>query len=180
MKIFNLIVLILILLFCTGASGPFVDIAVSYQPNVDKLEEFFKASLPLEKGVVYTKVPRGLILSIDEHYFFNTGETKIKKSSLCILNTIINLLRKIPNYCIVEDHTEDNIFYDSEINETWELSMVRSDNIIKYMSIYGGIPANQLFSLGYGEYMPFKDNVGPQKGMNNRIDFVIIEYEAKR
>lgn len=173
--------LILILIFCSGHSDLVADISIaSYQHNTRELEKIFKSSLPVKEGIVYTKVPRGLILSIDEKYFFNPGDVRLKESSLKILDTIILLLHKIPNYCIVEDHTENAILEGGQFQENWELSMARSDNIVQYMSYYGKIPAEQLFSLGFGEYMPFKDNVAPQKGMNNRIDFVIIEYDSKR
>lgn len=37
------------IIFCTGFSNSVVDISVSYQPNVDRLEEIFKAYLPLNK-----------------------------------------------------------------------------------------------------------------------------------
>ena len=180
MKKLYLIFLILILFFCSGHSDSVIDVSVSYQPNVEKLEQIFKTALPVKDGVVYTKVPRGLIVSIDENYFFNDGEVKIKESSLCILDTIILLLHKLPNYCIVENHTEDSNLLNSKYEKTWEISITRADNIVQYMSDCGKLPANQLFALGFGEYMPFKDNVAPGNGMNNRIDFVIIEYEAKR
>lgn len=168
------------MIFCSGFEDSIINIAVSYQPNVEKLETMFKAVLPEVKGVVYTKVPRGLIISIDERYFFNDGEARIKESSLCILDRIIYQLREIPNYCVVEDHTEKNNFENSDYNEDWELSASRSANIVEYMMKYGKVSAKQLFALGYGEFMPFRDNVAPIEGINNRIDFVILEYEAKR
>ncbi len=177
MKNFYLAILILILFFCAGFSNPVVDISLSYQPNVDRLEQIFKAYLPLNKNdITFTKVPRGLIVSINEEYFFNSAEVRIKESSLCVLDTIIMLLQKLPNYCVVENHTEENSFYD----KNWELSIARSANIVEYMITCGKLPASQLFSLGYGQYMPFRDNVAPKNGMNNRIDFVILEYEARR
>lgn len=177
MKNIYLVFLILILFFCTGFSGSVVDISMSYQPNVDKLETIFRQKLPLdEKDIVYTKVPRGLIVSINEECFFNHNEARIKESSLCLLDTLVFLLQKLSNYCVVENHTEENSFTD----ENWELSLSRSANIVDYMITCGKIPASQLFSLGYGQYMPFRDNVSPKNGMNNRIDFVILEYEAKR
>ena len=117
-------------------------------------------------------------MSIDEEYFFSQGESKIKESSLCIIDTIVNLLHEMPNYCVVENHTEEN--YQNSILENWELSMNRSSNIVEYMIKCGKLPPSQLFSLGFGEFMPFKDNVSSNTGINNRMDFVILEYETKR
>lgn len=170
MKNLYLIILILILIFCSG-----FDVTISYQPEVDKLENLFKAVLPLRCGIMYTKVPRGLIISIDEKCFFNHGEVRIRESSLDILDAISVLLAKLPNYCVIENHTEEQ-----DCNDNWELSVARASNLAEYMIKYRKLPMEKVFSLGFGETMPFRDNVAPVKGMNNRIDFVIIEYEAKR
>ena len=193
LKNLYLFLLILILFFCTGFSNPVVDISLSYQPNVDRLDKMFREYLPVKKDdIIFTKVPRGLIVSINEDCFFNEGEARIKESSLCLLYTIILLLKKLPNY-FVENHTEEN----SSEGENWELSLERSDNIVEYMITYGALPSSQLFALGYGQYMPFRGNVEPTEGLdsidkeslkysynnkkiNNRVDFVILEYEAKR
>lgn len=177
MKLFYIILLVIVLIFCTGFSEPVADISVSYQPNTDRLETLFKASLPIKSGIMYTKVPRGLIVSINEKYFFNEGETKIKESSLCLLDIIAELLVKLSNYCVVEDHTEE--FLNGEDN--WELSLLRASNIVDYLITYEKIPASQLFSLGYGQSMPFRDNVSSKKnGLDSRIDFVILQYDVKR
>lgn len=181
MKNIYLLILVIILIFCTGFSDSTVNIAVSYQPEVDKLEHIFRASLPLKDGVIYTKVPRGLIVSINENYFFDYGEAKIKQSSLCILDTIAALLHKLSNYCVIENHTLAESVNNNDVDANWELSLMRAENIVEYLTVYAKLPASQLFSLGYGQYMPFRDNVGrDKKGMDNRIDFVILEYEAKR
>jgi len=165
-----LIFLILITIFCSG-----FNVTISYTSEVDKLEALFKSVLPLKWGIVYTKVPRGLIISIDEKCFFNQGEVRIKESSLDILDAISSLLTKLPNYCVIENHTEEQEFSDN-----WELSISRASNLADYMIKYRKLPTKKVFALGYGESMPFKDNVAPNDGMNNRIDFVIIEYEARR
>lgn len=197
MRYLYTIFLIFIMIFCTGISNSKRDfLPVSYQPKTDKLETIFKSALPLKDGIVFTKVPRGLIVSIDERYFFNEGEARIKESSLCILDRIIILLHELSNYCVVENHTEDNNLSGTIYNDDCEISLARSTNIVQYMIKYGKVPPDRLFALGYGQYMPFRGNVksydknGVATGMaasndikntmNKRIDFVILEYEARR
>ena len=197
MKFLYTIFLIFIMIFCTGSSNSAKNfLCISFQPKTDKLENIFKAALPLNDGIVFTKVPRGLIVSIDERYFFSDGEARIKESSLCILNRIIVLLHELSNYCVVENHTEDNDLSGTNYNNDCEISLARSTNIVQYMIKYGKVPPDRLFALGYGQYMPFRGNVksydksGVTTGMaasndiknkmNKRIDFVILEYEAKR
>ena len=136
--------------------------------------------MPIKNGVIYTKVPRGLIVSIDEGVFFNLHEARIKESSLYILDTIAILLYKLPNYCVIENHTEE-VGECGDYAENWELSIARAQNIAEYMSIAGNLPQEKVFSIGFGEFMPFKDNVSSTtKGFDNRVDFVLIEYDVKR
>lgn len=171
---------ILILFFCTGFSESVIDTSILYQPNVEKLELIFKYFMPIKNGVIYTKVPRGLIVSIDEGVFFNSHEARIKESSLYILDTIAILLSKLPNYCVIENHTEE-VGECGDYAENWELSIARAQNIAEYMSIAGNLPQEKVFSIGFGEFMPFKDNVSSTiKGFDNRVDFVLIEYDVKR
>lgn len=155
-------------------------VSASFQPNVDKLEQNFKTRINLDKGVIFTKVPRGLVISFDEKIFFNNGEARIKERSLYILDVLAEGLRKIPNDCVIEDHTNEQAVSTSDYNSDWELSMARAGNITQYLINCGAIDSKRIFALGYGEFMPFKDNVSPQNGMDERIDVVILEYEAKR
>lgn len=181
MKIIYLIFFILVIILCTGFSDKVVDISVSYQPTVDRIEQIFKAYMPIKQGIVYTKVPRGLVISIDENQFFSSGDARIKESSLYILDVVSLLVQKLQNYCVIENHTQQEIPADSEYSETWEISTARAQNIADYMVICQKVPFEQIFPMGFGDFMPFEDNVSSSiKGFNNRIDFVIIEYEAKR
>lgn len=144
-------------------------------PTVDSLETMFKKELP--KEVIYTKVPRGLVISMDETLFFDDCDDKIKTSSLYILDKIALVLKKLPNYCVIEDHVQKDLCGI----EDWELSMMRSANLAEYLVRYKNIPSDKIFDIGFGETMPFKDNVSPYvNGFDNRVDFVIIDYEAKR
>ena len=89
-------------------------------------------------------------------------------------------LKNIPNDCVVEDHTSEEVTSYSDYNTDWELSIARAGNITQYLINCGNIDSKRMFALGYGEFMPFKDNVSAQNGIDNRIDIVILEYEARR
>ncbi len=165
-----LISLFLILLFCTGFSE---------NPSItsETIEKKFKPNMPL--GTIYTIVPRGLIISIDEAHFFDDCDWNLKESSLDTLNLIAEILKDLPNFCVIEDHIQNRICSDKL--ENWELSMMRSASIVEYLVKCRSVSQEQLFDIGYGEFMPFRGNVNPEiKGIDNRVDFVIIDYKAKR
>ena len=163
------VLFVLIIIFCSGFS-------VSSDIDIVVIQKKLAETLP--RGVVYTKVPRGLIVSMDENILFNSCNSKIKEEALYILDDIAEVLKGLSNFCVIENHIQKTCI---DGLENWELSMMRSANITEYLIKFKNVSQEQLFDIGYGQFMPFRENVNPQiDGLNNRIDFVIINYEAKR
>ncbi|MBQ8169000.1 OmpA family protein [bacterium] len=130
--------------------------------------------------MVFTHVPRGLIVSIDEAVFFEPNQEKLKLESLYVLNEIGFVLNKLENNFVIEGHTESIDPINSIYNANWELSLARANNITKYLMRCAKVSPEKLFTVGFGEFMPFVGNVSEQNGIDNRIDFVILDYEASR
>ena len=179
-RFFKILILIFIAIFCCGEIGDKVAHVSVNKPNIEHLENIFKSVIPPNIEIIYTKVPRGLIISINEQLFFNRGSIKIRQSSLPLLNSIIKILKETENFCIVEDHSDADGVNESNYKSNWELTIARSANLVQYIIRCGGINPNRIFSIGFGEFMPFKDNVAETGNMDNRVDFVFIDYEAKR
>ncbi len=153
----------------------------SYQPKVDELEKMFKQKIGDELGVIFTKVPRGLIMSFDERIFFESCQTCLNPNSYTILDTLAKALKTIPNDFVIENHTEDNaIACNCDFTQNWELSIMRAENMAQYLIDCGNLDTMRMFSLGFGEIMPFADNVSEKYAMDNRVDIVILQYEAER
>ena len=168
-RLFVFVLLLLISIFTTGYSSE-SDI------TSNTIKKIFQKNLPEE--TIYTEVPRGLIISLDESILFKECETGIKKSALYILDNIAEALKGLPNYCVIENHI--GTVCDETI-ANWELAMVRSANISEYFTKYNKIPHEQLFDIGYGEFMPIDETLNSKtKNLTNRIDFVIINYDTKR
>lgn len=140
----------------------------------------FEDVMPKGTVIIYTKVPRGLIVSVDEDTLFSDEDIAIKAKGTGILDAIVKVLKELDNECTVESHTENHNYDDSLYKSDWELSTARAGNIVDYLVYSGGISSRRLFALGYGEVMPFKGNVSTQEGFNKRIDFVIFDYEISR
>lgn len=136
--------------------------------------------MPKESSIIYTKVPRGLIVSVDESVFFSDENDILKIKGTAILDGIAKVLDKLDNECTVEGHTESHNFQHSLYKSNWELSTARANSVVDYLVMSGGVSSSRLFALGYGELMPFKGNVSSKEGFNNRIDFVIFDYEVNR
>ncbi len=148
--------------------------------EMKKIEMLFKSSVKPNGAMYFTYVPRGLIVSIDENVFFNKAQEKIKKEGLCILDEIGSVLAMTDKSCVVEGHTESADPNISSYKENWELSLARAHSITMYLMRYLKISPERLYCIGYGEFMPYVDSVANDAKLNNRIDFVIIDYRAER
>jgi flagellar motor protein MotB len=149
---------------------------ITFASEINGIEEIIKIEFP--EYVTLTKVPRGIIISIDESMLFDRCGTEIKPESHYILDKISKIINQIKNICVIENHTLDECGNNIE---SWETAMVRAGNITDYMIKNNSVNPEQLFNIGYGEHMPFNESVNPDaKKLFNRIDFVILSYEAVR
>ena len=129
------------------------------------------------KVAIYTYVPRGLVVSLDENLFFDGTNEKISRHGLSILNSIADVINSVDNICVVEGHTRDLDKFKSDIyQDNWELSLARANNIALYFVRCKKVNPKKLFPIGYGAFMPFHDNVSYTGDLNCRIDFVFLDY----
>ena len=124
-----------------------------------KIEHLFKQQLPQNDSIIYNKVPRGLIISIKSKVFFTDGEVEILESSKSI-----------------ESHSVNENF-ENPYRYNWELTTIRADKIVQYLIKEEKLNPQKIEAIGFGEIMPFFDNVNSNANLNRRIDFVIINYE---
>lgn len=152
-----------------------------FNPNIVQIENSFKRLLSdYPETVRYTRVPRGLIVSISEKELFNKGDYRIKCSGYKILDAVVAVLSQFDNRCVVESHSDENIPDDTAYSSDWEITIMRANEVTAYIMKCGKISRDRIFPLGFGEIMPFKENVSRSGFEDSRIDFVIIDYELKR
>lgn len=141
-----------------------------------EIEKLFRNNLNLGDCIYYSTVPRGLIVSINSIVFFDDGKDEIKECSKEVLNKIAQILKFINTPCIIEGNTTKNSYRSSIYRSDWEISMVRAEKIADYLIKAGNLNHEQIRAIGFGEFVPYKD---PGAEMNERIDFVIINYNNK-
>ena len=154
---------------------------VSYEAKKKDIINEINLIIPQRDTITYTKVPRGIILSIAQLEFFNDKNTVLTQNGKLLLDGIAKLLKTFNNNCTIEVHTEENIIRNSNrVNQDWEYSIIRSNIISDYLVQIAGVNASQLFPIGFGNIMPFKDNVSEKDFYNDRVDFVIFDYSTSR
>ena len=176
MKFFKVIVALILISSASNAQEVF-DLAYN-AAGMAEIEKLFKENVKPGGEMVFTHVPRGLIISIDENVFFKPGHEKIRCGGLEVLNEIAGVLHQSDKSCVIEGHTESANPEISSYKNNWELSLARANNITMYLMRCSKVSPERLFPIGYGDFVPFMDR--DKKEMDNRIDFVIIDYETSR
>ena len=99
--------------------------------------------------------------------FFNTKSSIIAKKAYPVMDQVVALTKKYPDFKLeIEGHT-DNIG-SAVVNQ--KLSQKRADAIKKYF-LSKGVNASRLYAIGYGKEKPIASNKTPTgRAMNRRVE----------
>ncbi len=118
---------------------------------------------------------RGVIISVSDRMFFDSGSAKIKDQAIEVLNDIGGYLSRIPNKIMIEGHTDNIPIHTERYPSNWELSAARAINVAKYLIKRYNIDPSRISATGYAEYRPIAPNDTPQgRAKNRRVDIVIL------
>ncbi len=122
---------------------------------------------------------RGLVVSLKEAGFFDSGSAVIKPAGYQLLNTIIEAMTIYSNPLRVEGHT-DNIPINTPLfPSNWELSVSRATNVLRYIQKNFDVEPGKLSATGYGEFRPASDNASSEgRSKNRRVDIVLMSGDA--
>lgn len=128
------------------------------------------------KGKVQIRMDgRGLIISLGEGGFFDSGSDLIKPAGLALLDAIATSLVSVNTHVRVEGHTDNVPIRNSKFPSNWELSTARATAIVSYMIEKFGFEPNRLSAAGYAEYRPIAANDTPEgRARNRRVDIVVL------
>ncbi|QAT42230.1 OmpA/MotB family protein [Aminipila luticellarii] len=148
--------------------------------ELDKLKEL-KAEIDakivkegMDTSVTTSIDMRGLVVSLNNAVFFESGSADIKKENEQTLVEVATMINTLNNYIRIEGHT-DNVPMHSEIYPSnWELSSARAASVVQ-LFINNSVPPEKLVSVGYGEYRPVADNSTAEgRAKNRRIDIIVL------
>ena len=149
-----------------------------------KIEENIKAFLQ-EKGAedkVKMEIgPRGLVISLKDTEFFDSGKANVRAQSMYLLDNITQAISKYSNSIRIEGHTDNVPIKTSQFPSNWELSTARATNIVRYLIDAHEFPPERVSAIGYGEYRPIADN-GTEEGRqkNRRVDVVVLSNAGEQ
>jgi len=124
---------------------------------------------------------RGLVVSLKEAGFFDSGSATLKQSSYTLLNDVVASLTSYSNGIRVEGHTDNVPISSHAFPSNWELSTARATNVVQYLTKQDDFDPSNVSATGYGEYRPIADNTSEEGRMKNRrVDLVLLSEQGER
>lgn len=123
---------------------------------------------------------RGLIVSLKEAGFFNSGQANIKPEAYELINTIAEVMTQYNNPLRLEGHTDNVPISTAQFPSNWELSTARATNGLKYLLKNFDVDANKISATGYAEFRPIAANdTSEGRARNRRVDLVMLSGEGE-
>jgi chemotaxis protein MotB len=127
------------------------------------------------RTVSVREIPDGIVLSLREIGFFQSGSATLQADSLETFDRIGSVITSFPCDLRVEGHTDDVPIHNSQFQSNWELSTARASEIIRILLTREHIEPQRLSAAGYAEYHPVADNATEEgRRLNRRVDIVIV------
>lgn len=125
-------------------------------------------------------IPDGLVVSLREVGFFNTGEAQLLPEALPVLTHIAQVLAQGGFEIRVEGHTDDVPIHNQKYSSNWELSSARATEVVLMMVEQCGFEPDHVSVAGYAQYRPVASNSTEDgRRKNRRIDLVVVSGPAE-
>jgi chemotaxis protein MotB len=143
-----------------------------------ELETALASEIKLKEIAVHRE-PDGLVISLREVGFFESGSAQMKSASQGALDRIANMLGQRNYRLRIEGHTDNAPIHTSQFPSNWELSTSRATEIVRLLIVRDGFGPDRLSAAGFAEYHPVATNRSPEgRAMNRRVDIVVLSRAA--
>ena len=117
----------------------------------------------------------GLVISLREVGFFDSGSADIKSDSEAAFGRMARLLAEREYRIRIEGHTDNVPIHNTRFASNWELSTARATEMIRLLIINYGFSPARLSAGGYAEFHPTASNQTEDgRAQNRRVDVVIL------
>ena len=117
----------------------------------------------------------GLVISLREAGFFNSGSATPRPETLATLRQVASSLGRTPYDLRIEGHTDNIPIHNEEFDSNWELSSSRATRIARLFLDLKAIAPEKLSAAGYAEFHPVASNETVEgRAENRRVDLVVL------
>lgn len=139
-----------------------------------ELEQALKHEIAV-RSVALHRESEGLVISLREFGFFDSGSAALKPSAMPALDRIASILSIRICRVRIEGHTDNVPIHTTAITSNWELSTARATELVRLLIQRYNFPPDRLSAAGYAEYHPIASNDTPQgRAQNRRVDLVVL------
>ena len=123
----------------------------------------------------------GLVISLREFGFFDSGSAELRPSALPALDRIASILAVRTCRLRIEGHTDNVPIHTAQMASNWELSTARATELVRLLIVRYRFSPQRLSAAGYAEYHPIASNETPSgRAQNRRVDVVILSEHIVR
>jgi chemotaxis protein MotB len=156
--------------------------AYAKQEDINQVRRELELALAAEikrNEVALHMEPDGLVVSLREVGFFDSGSATIKPGAEAAFGRVAAILKEHSFAVRIEGHTDNVPIHTAQYASNWELSTARATTMVKALVEQYGIPAERLSAAGYGEFHPVASNdTARGRQLNRRVDVVILTGPA--
>ncbi len=119
--------------------------------------------------------PEGLVVSLQEVGFFNSGSAVLLQEGQAPLGRIAGILGAKGFQIRVEGHTDNVHIHTAQFRSNWELSTARATQVVMLLVDRYGLDPKQISVAGYSQYRPVANNDSEDgRKLNRRVDLVVV------
>jgi chemotaxis protein MotB len=158
--------------------GDDLSISPAVQQDLQHLQAQLASLLSQQvaERVVSLKLGRdGLVVSLREAGFYDSGAALPHPQSKAALDRIASTIAATPYDIRIEGHTDNVPIHTAQFASNWELSTARATELARIFILdYQFAPA-RLSAAGYAEYHPVATNDTPEgRAQNRRVDIIVL------
>lgn len=118
---------------------------------------------------------QGLVVSISNAGFFESGEANLRREAVPLLDKIARMLRSHPQKLRIDGYTDNTPISTARYPSNWELSAVRATTLVRFLIERHSFDPRRLSAAGYGEYYPkVANDTEAHRAENRRVDIVML------
>lgn len=124
-------------------------------------------------AITVRSTPEGVVVSLHEAGFFDSGSAQVRPSALDALSEVI---AQLPAGGVrVEGHTDNQPIHSALYASNWELSTARASAIARLLLEHSHADPATLAVAGYAEFHPIATNATAEgRAQNRRVDIVLL------
>jgi chemotaxis protein MotB len=141
----------------------------------DELQQTLGKEIALHQVALHRDT-EGLVISLREFGFFDSGSATLKPTALPALDRIASLLAIRTCSLRIEGHSDNIPIHTAQMSSNWELSTARSTELIRLLITRYRFAPERLAAAGFAEYHPIASNATEQgRALNRRVDLVVLK-----